>query len=553
VRARVIATGVAAVAVLAVLALPAGALAKGRVVPKPDTIPSQAPCPTGETPVTISRVADLQDAVGFGAAKLQAKGGFGGDVMAVTGEFRDVRLPIRVRVNIEVTPPDSSRDWAALMQQTIESKLAGSRITDPGPDYLTPITFEINTRTRAPGAPPTPCFHEVRLINDPKYRSASGPNGLQFPSGGVWTTQDINEWTHETGHLMGLEDQYADAFVVGNKGAPQPTDKVVPLSKNGLSPAQVKKELKAQGLKPSDGYVKSLINPGHENDVMAYSNNPGARLSQRDLMFFNQLGRNSLTIRARPGDLLAAKDGHQNLGVGAPFELTVKRDGGPVRVDGMVAYCIDLRRHSPSMATAYDALGPAAQFADSPGMQALQRVLDQAAAREPAPLQSTPGAQTAVWRVTDDEPLTDFGGGTDAPAREILAAANVPDDAAYNTPHYDNPNAGSPESGAVAPGGVKTVAPPEFPPVARLDASLAGRQRGRKVRVKVTVADAPDVVSVVIERRVKRRWFDVAALSGKALDPGSVTLSVPVRLRKGSYRAVVVDDSGRRLLPFKVT
>ena len=535
-----------------VLALPVSAFAKGRVIAPAGTIPSQAPCAPGDSATMISRVADLQDAVGFGAAKLDAKGGFGGDVMAVTGEFRDVRLPIRVRLNIEITPPDNSRDWAATLQQTIESKLAGQRITDSSsPDYLTPIQFEINTRIRAAGAPPTPCFHEVRLINDPTFRTASGENGLNQPSGGVWTTQDINDWSHEAGHLMGLEDQYADTFVVGKKGSPQDTDKQVPLSKNGLSDAQVKSELKAKGLKPSDGYVKSIPNPGHEDDVMNSAKNPGSRFSQRDLNFFDQLGRNSLTIRARPGDLLAAKDGHQNLGVGAPFELTVKRDGGPVRVNGMVAYCIDLSRHTPAPGVAYDALGPAAQFTDQPGMQALQRVLDVAAARQPAPLQSTPGAQSAVWRVTDDAPV-EAPGADDTSAKDILTAAGVPNDAKYNTPHIDDPNAGSPNSGAVVPGGVKAVAPPQFPPAPRLTASLAGRQRGRKVSVKINVADASDVVTVVVARRVGRRWFDVATLPSKALDPGAVTLSVPVRLRKGSYQAVVVDDTGRRVLPFRV-
>ena len=115
-RRRFAAIGVAAAAV--VLTLPAGALAKGRVVPKPNTIPSQAPCPPGDSATMISRVTDLQDAVGFGAASLQAKGGFGGDVMSITGEYRDFRLPIRVKVNIEITPPDNSQDWAATMRQS---------------------------------------------------------------------------------------------------------------------------------------------------------------------------------------------------------------------------------------------------------------------------------------------------------------------------------------------------------------------------------------------------------------------------------------------------
>lgn len=213
---------------------------------------------------------------------------------------------------------------------------------------------------------------------------------------GDWEAKESWAWPHEVGHALGLKDQYVDYFVFTKAGHPD-----IPLPENA-TPAEIKAAIGPR-FSLKDGKVVSRSNPGTGDDLMAAVRN--GRLAQAAV------------------DLLARNAPYDNPGFGM------------------------------------DTLGRAGDLG-GPALTALQRVVDVIAARQPGPLMETPGANEAIWRVTDDEPPSD----DDAAAWSILAAAGITDDMTFNAPHFDDPAAGTPDTVQLVPGGGIAPAPVTAPP-----------------------------------------------------------------------------------------
>lgn len=269
------------------------------------------------------------------------------------------------------------------------------------------------------------------------------------------------------------------------------------------------------------------------------------KLTLADVNRFAKIGAGVLTVESRPGDILLNKDGaNQNLAVGAPFELTV-RPGKPGHADGLVAYCIDLRRHSPSEGNGFDVLGLAGEQ-PQPAMQHLQRVLDVAARLQPAALTETAGAQDAVWRITDDS-AADEG----AP---ILALAGVPE-IKFEAPHFPNPNAASPATGAVSQtAGVLPAAAP-LPYLRSLKASPAKVDAGEasKVTLRLGITGARAKVRFELQRRKAGEWRKAKPLGSRSLRPGTRTVAVQIPPQpKGPARIVAITGTGSAIAALRV-
>lgn len=502
--------------------------------------PSTAPCPPGQGPTTISKRVSLAEAAKLGAVKLTAKGGYNKDAVAVDATWKPADVPVTVQIDIEVSSFPGG-PTAAQVEKSIEDNLPPREAIDG-----TKVRFDIVARERAPGAPPSPCFHQTQLTPSSKFRGEAGDGGsnpLKTPQSGEWPTGrpkngDRQIWTHEALHLAGLEDQYSNFFRIGSKDYP------IPDSVDIDDPAAVKKWAKSKGLDYDKGAAGTKPKPGHENDIMGDVFGGEEKLIQADVNRFALIGRKKLTIESKPGDVLVNKDGgDQNLAVGAPFELTVE-PGRRGHADGLVAYCIDLRRHPPSEGDGFDVLGPAGAQPE-PAMKYLQRVLEVAARLQPAALTSTPGAQDAIWRITDDTPLDD--GAT------IYAMAGVPNET-FNAPHFDNPNAGFPDTDAVSPTGIL----PDPAPVPHLSALRARPSKlpagkPRTVTATVTVKGARDEVRFELQRRGGGEWRRLKRLGSKRLRIGKATvkLTIPAQ-RPGALRLMAIGDSSSASAPLKV-
>ena len=537
----------------------------------PETAP--LPCPEGQNATNISKQLSLKEAANAGILTLKAKpvgtgsplGVAAGDAVAVDLDWAPTPpgTPVVVRVNIEITAPDGA-PWETRLEQAVEGKLAGLRASDG-----TPVKFDLVVKRRALGAPRTPCFHQIALQDDPRFASYTrwfhGHPFIQRPGSGRWASgksdpeREALEWTHETLHLAGLHDQYGRVFFSKGGGA-----FAIPASVDTSDQAALSAWAKSAEVDISHGIIaRPDYFPGHRDDIMSccVAGVPlsSYRVFQPDIDWFATAGAGRLTVRSSPGDLLLNKNGErQNMGVGAPFEVTAT----PARrghADGLVAYCIDANRPFPARGDGYDVLGPAADQ-PHPGMQALQKVLAEVARRQPAPLEDTPGALRAVWRVTDDQDP-----GDDADARAILAAAGIDPAQKFDSPHYTDPNAGSPETAAVTPTETLPRAPASpadpratRPPRARLAALAVSPRRARAARrpllltVRMDLADAGDVVTMRFERRVGRGWRDLVRSRRHAFPRGTSLVSVLLPRPPGSYRVRVTGAFGSSAAGFSI-
>jgi len=497
-------------------------------LPLAEAAPTTAPCPPGQGPTTISKRVSLAEAAKLGAVKLTSKGGYNRDAVAVDATWKPANVPVTVQIDIEFTSFPGGPTGAEV-EAAIEKQL-GSRQAADG----TKVEFDVIARERAPGATPSPCFHQAQLTPDSDFRGEAGePDGnpITTPQSGEWPSGrgavgDRQIWTHEALHLAGLEDQYSNFFRVGKKDYPMPDNIDI------ADPAAVKAWAESKGLNPSAGKAGTKAKPGHEQDIMGDVFKGSERLLKLDVNKFAAIGAKKLTIESRPGDILLNKDGTaQNLAVGAPFELTVE-PGKPGHADGLVAYCIDLRHHVPSEGQGFDVLGPAGAQPE-PAMQYLQRVLEIAATLQPTALTETAGAQDAVWRISDDSSADD--------GAPILALAGVPDET-FNAPHFVNANAASPETGAVSPTGVLPPAAP-VPYLSAFKAQPAKLPAGKRQAIKVTATmkGAKDKVHFELQRRKGAEWKRVKRLGSENLKPRKNTfqLTIPPQ-RRGTLRLVAI-------------
>jgi hypothetical protein len=157
-RRQQLRTWLLAVALVTVAALAAAPIASA--APQPATIsagPSTAPCPPGQGPTTISRRASLDEAAKLGAVKLTSKGGYNGDAVAVDATWKPSKLPVTVQIDIEFSGYPGG-PTASQVEASIESRLPPRTAVDG-----TKVKFDIVARERAPGAAPSPCFHQAQL------------------------------------------------------------------------------------------------------------------------------------------------------------------------------------------------------------------------------------------------------------------------------------------------------------------------------------------------------------------------------------------------------
>jgi hypothetical protein len=508
------------------------------------TAPSTAACPPGQNATDVVKTVPMQTAAAAGIVQLTPKGTFLGDSVAVDGTWKPVRAPTTVTVHLEISQAaDDGTDWPSVLKGLLDSKYAGYKVDGQ------PVNFVFDTVARAASAAPRPCYHEIFMDSDNRNLRSYVDDVGPAPQGGEWSVFDRPlAAPHEVGQLLSIDDHYSDYFHITRTGAN------VKLPDNGLEGDALQAALPA-GIRASDGYVFSKPWPGYGKDLMATGK---GRLRQTDL---NRIVAGAdIVVHDDPGDVLVNKSpADQNLITAAPFDLRIPK-GQHAHVDGLVAYCIDLSRHIPgTTSNAFDALGQASALGGD-AMTALQRVVDVIAARQPGPLQAVPGANDAIWRITDDTDAT-----SDPDAVSILQAAGVPPAASghtYAAPHINDSVGGTQTMALSLSGPVPAPAPPiegVLPPanVAPSLAALSVTPRGPRVRSKrtvtvltaqLTVIGAPDTLTLSLTRTGHKRTTTVAHSRPQGVAVGQAMLSLVARgLRPGTYRLVVRDTAGRRL------
>jgi hypothetical protein len=541
-----------ALLLVALALVPAGAQAAAAF------FPGAAPPPT-----QVTRDFTLKEAAQRGLIKLESKGlGGEGDAVSLELQHKKVRGPITVTLRVEFTVPtrvspelreavaNAIRDLAA---QT-EARMNQGQRTSSGD----PVRFKLIWDFRAPEAAGRFNYHQVTVINpavdgpepDPNRRPSvdhlATPNKFGEQSGGTFTTGKYlttKVLAHEMLHLAGLDDRYADFYRVNGKDYPLPAE--------GMSPSQLRAFARSHRPPlppPPAGRVRAKNLPGISRcDIMGTGAYRECRkISRTDLDWFDSQA--GVQVTAQPGDLLLNKDSsRQNMGVG--FSTSVyARPGTTTTANGISVYCIDKDLFFPAT-EAFDVLGPAREL---PGYQPLAALLELSGRIQPSLEETPPGMLNAVWNVTDAAAL-EFSGSA-AESRALLAQAGVAENAVPGGLAYvPNPNAGSPETGAVTGGEVlPAIAGATTRPAADVRINYAqlypGRVRsGRRVRADMLLSTAGDVraLSVRVERRKRGRWRKLRSLRSRRVDTGQTLVPQRLgRLQPGKHRLVVtVTDS----------
>jgi len=510
----------------------------------------------------IAQVVSMQEASQAGLVQLQGKGGYSGDQVAVdlTGA-RIPGAPVQVTVRIELfgTAPGGGA-WPASkaleLKQAVETKLAGLMGSDG-----TPVDVQLDVKVRS-GTAPTggdPGYHQIQLFDWPARTQTnwSRPNGDGPRVGEFGANEDASLWSHEVLHMMGLPDRYLakePVLEVGDQKYPLPKysgdGSMASLDAWWDSVLAEQKRLEAElGQK---GDVQPSVPPGHENDIMANSRNPDAGVLESDID--NLVAGAGVLLEAKPGDLLLNKDPEaQNFGTGAPLELFAPR-GKAAHVDGLYVFCIDFELHIPDLGARFDVLGPAADQPE-PQLEALQAVLEEIALHQDPEAPDAPlGAQSAVWSITEGDPLWLFD-----ESQAFLDAAGILYDQSFfaDTPHFANPNAGGATTAGVTRSGllppidaILGPPPPGSEPaepqllVVKLLADVLPAKRPFDLGLDVVMDQAPDGVRISLERRKRRRWLEVFSAE-VGVHAGANHLELPIQaLKRGKYRLRVTASSG---------
>ena len=523
------------------------------------TAPAQAAeafFPEGAPPPTqITRDLPLKEAAQRGLITLESKGlGGEGDAVSLTLEHKKVTGPITVTVRVEFTtkPRIDPGVREALKNDLPTFARAAEKWVGTG--YRTregdPINFKFDYVIREPDDPPRFNYHQVLLVNpavdldepDPEFRAEVGklpvPNKFGEQTTGTFTFPDVNAKTlaHETLHLVGLDDRYADFYRVRGR------DYLLPGL--GLSPSNLNAFLRAHRPPlppPPAGRVVVKDTPGTERcDIMGSGSVlPCRKVSRRDLDWIeSQAG---VQVTARPGEILLNKDAtRQNMGVGFPTTVYA-RPGSITTADGISVYCIDKDRFFPA-AERFDVLGPARE---QPGYESLAALLELSGRIQPSLVETPYGMLNAVWNVTDAAPLEFSGSAEDSAA--LLAQAGVVPDSLPDAPPLPNPNAGSPDTGAVTGGEVlPTIESAATRPAAEVRLAYAhlypARLRaGRRVRADLLLSSAGEAgrISLTVQRRAGRRWRKVRSLRSLKGRAGQIVKPIALgRLKPGRHRLV---------------
>ena len=512
----------------------------------------------------ITRELTLPQAARAGVAKLTAKGGGEGDAIQLEVDgTKKIHAPIVVTIHMEITTPtNKTREQRDALLNVLKTELPKAQAEMDRSNYKArngdPIQIKFDFRYREAELPPSPGYHQVTVIQagvdlppgetelDPDFRpeveEMGTPNG-PVPTTGTFPSSDLSTGTfiHEGLHMAGLDDRYRDVYNYKGKDYPLPSQ--------GMSPKELKtylRDLDKPLPPPPAGKVVNRNTKGTGRcDIMGVAaDDPCRKISKRDLKWIEKQA--GLVVTAEPGELLLNKDPKaQNMAVAYRTKV-IARAGSKTVAPGVAAYCLDHDRVFP-LDQGFD-VGPSA--IELPGYDGVLKLMRLNAEVQPDLKTSVQGMQAAVWNLTDASPLATSG--TAEESRALMARAGVAEDSVPGgLAALADPNAASPETGAVDPAGalLPAIATEPAEPASLVELFTA-QLVNRKLRTGGTLtnylllgAGGPVTgVSLKLQRRAGKKWKPVKKLPSRKLDdePGIASLKLTLgRLTSGSYRLLV--------------
>ena len=546
----------AGAAVLSMLALMAAAGSAGAAT---------ANFPLPVPPATqITRELTLPQAARAGVAKLSAKGGGEGDAVQLEVDgTKKIHAPIVVTIHMEITTPtNKTPEQRSALLKVLKEELPKVQAEMDRSAYKArngdPIRIQFDFRYREAEVPPSPGYHQVTVIQagvdlppggtelDPDFRpeveEMGTPNG-PVPTNATFPSSDLSTGTflHEGLHMAGLDDRYHDVYNYKGKDYPLPSD--------GMAPKELKtylRDLSKPLPPPPAGKVvpRNLKGTGRCDVMGVAADDPCRKISKRDLKWIERQA--GLVVTAEPGELLLNKDPKaQNMAVAYRTKV-LARAGAKTVAPGVAAYCLDHDRVFP-LDQGFD-VGPSA--VELPAYEGVLKLMRLNAQIQPDLKTSVLGMQAAVWNLTDATPLATSG--TAEESRALMAQAGVVEDSVPGgLAALTDPNAASPETGAVDPAGalLPAIATEPTEPASLVELFTAQlvskklRAGGALTNYLLVGAGGPvSGISLKLQHRAGKKWKPVRKLPNRKLDdePGIASLKLKLgRLAAGSYRLLV--------------
>lgn len=359
--------------------------------------------------VIASRIS-LKEAVRRGIVKLEGKGGYFGDKVAleVDNTASQAKDTVTATIYMEFFGTDASAAAVKKVKDAIEAKWGGKTSTSGKVFKVVVEVRRDSTKTTAPG---TAGYHQIELNHNTKTSYVTGLNIFDVnkgTGGGNFATTGTKldeTYAHEAGHLLDIGDFYDDY----NKQA----DGTWKLRSDGTTKTAAEFAALLAPKYPNstqtailawlnrDGFTRvAPTHAGHENDLMATLSGD---VQQSDIDAL--VAKAGVVVEVKPGDVLVNKnDSDQNLGVTRSLDLFVKA-GEKKTLNGIYTACIDNHDGSPDFGQRYD-IGPS--LSEWGGIEAAEVLLTFLEYVDNNDLfcDFNPTVQSAIWRITDNENLS---------------------------------------------------------------------------------------------------------------------------------------------------
>jgi len=391
---------------------------------------------------TVGYSLSLEEAVNEGIAKLKSKGGIYGDEVSIEIDNSDYFTgdEIDVNIDLELWGENATSENARKIKDAIEQAWDGHQTSD---DQDVNVTVGTRSNSSATSPPGRKGYHQIELGN-PKTSSVSG-RGTDFDvnrcaGSGSWETsgEQLDEtWAHETGHLLGLGDNYqgynkqADGTWKRESDGATFTEDQMAQQLDEFYPDLSEEDIKAW-LGEEDNQRVAHPDQGHEDDLMA---DLDGQVQQDHIDDITE--DPGIIIEVEPGTIIVNKDDSEQNYVMTRGRRIFAPPGGKKTLEGLFASCIDASDDVPSVGAVYDLVPHLSDWSNIESSQYLLTLVEYIDEQELFGIMDS-DALFAIWVITDN--FTIFA---DEHTRQLLLDAGID----YNSIPTDFPRLSNPDPG----------------------------------------------------------------------------------------------------------